>query len=713
MDMKNLDLKYFLIILIVVLLGYLIYINYIENKTIESFQVRNSLSSYFQSDDDFQSDNDLLMDNTTNEFRQTLNDTSYVPSSWNGSYKFEDEDEKINYITFLQINKDVLFVINLVNYNIGGDNPDPYVLADKDKPQCLPGMLIARGELNHAETLFYMKEIYCSNNKDATGGFNPFGEAIDDSTINSFYCYIHSDGNIHMVQMKEDGSGEEGSAILTKEPSYKFGPSAQYLLRTSYNIPAPNVKNSIKVEPDVCLNTTFDSFNKGELEDCYIGTDGLPTPDDQTSFTDANGQKYQYNVYGTGCAKKGTTTSHSYGDGSIYKKCPTNISETCFIPIKDMNKNQSLDKVGDYTKCETNFTLKVNNQSSVMHPYYLKENTSGNLLNLCDHLEGFQSKKYNSAILMYVDNLSDVQSLNFDFFGIEKGQNYLTTKLDIMFPFMNNHILNKYRSTMSDEKSLRLTNCIENNMAIKSYNQILNQCSGKYDEVSEKYEMLKESIMKNSDKHTSDTFKEYENIMGKIDVKANQRKATKLINPTVWNLNFLDNESNKTNLPDYTNDCSFILSTVDKYNKEGRFQKYAEFDSQNGTTKLNLFKGGNKQRLVLENQYVLDSLEEKLGTTEYNSGNGVNNDNNISNEYILLTGNLKTYHPKKYLVPGQGHKFNPFGKQIYLQNEVRDTGKWVILGFNLTNNLDNGLSQDSYNSTLIRTLKKISDTMNS
>ena len=31
--MKKFDLKYFLIILIVILLGYLLYINYFENKT--------------------------------------------------------------------------------------------------------------------------------------------------------------------------------------------------------------------------------------------------------------------------------------------------------------------------------------------------------------------------------------------------------------------------------------------------------------------------------------------------------------------------------------------------------------------------------------------------------------------------------------------------------------------------------------------------------
>ena len=44
--------------------------------------------------------------------------------------------------------------------------------------------------------------------------------------------------------------------------------------------------------------------------------------------------------------------------------------------------------------------------------------------------------------------------------------------------------------------------------------------------------------------------------------------------------------------------------------------------------------------------------------------------NGISNNFILMSGNLRTYNPKKYLVPGQGISTSPFGKEIYLQNNV-------------------------------------------
>lgn len=711
MDMKKLDLKYFLVILIIILLGYLIYINYFENKTLESFKVRNSLSSYFQSDDDTDADDSSIK----HELRYTRNNLKYTQSNWNGSHKFEINNIEY-YISFLQINTKLLFIINKVNYNIGGDNPDPYKLADSDEPQCLPGMLIAKAELNNAETIFYMKDVLCSNNDDATDGFAPFGTPIStgESDANNLYGYFNDNGKIEIVQVSDSGA-VEGNAELDPMPKYKFGPSAQYLLRTSYNVPAPNVENSIKTIADVCYNSTFDEYKKGDLESCYISSVGLPTPSDQNSYTDnASGNVYQYNSYGTGCAVKGTSNEVTDEEGGTYKVCPVTdaIKNTCFIPTTSDNGVSTLDSVGDYSKCDTTFSLKLNNQSSLMYPYYLKDRESGNLLDLCNHLDGFQSKKFNSAIVMYVDNLSNVETLNFDFFGINKGQNFLTTKLDIMFPFMNNNVLSSLRKNISDESALKLTNCIENNMSVQNYSNLLSKCSGEYKDVQQKYLNLKNEIVNNMDKKQSQQFKNLTNFMENIDLKANNNKVNRLIQPTVWKLNFLQKNNTQENLPDYTNDCSFILSTSDWYTKESRFQKYAEFDSMNNSTKMSLYGGGNKQKVVLENAEIINSLEMMMGTSQYNS-QGPNTENNISNDFVLMTGNLRTYHPKKYLVPGLGNPFNPFGKQIYLQNEVKSSGKWVILGFQLSENLDVGTSTNSYNNTLLKTLKKISDSMNS
>ena len=77
-----------------------------------------------------------------------------------------------------------------------------------------------------------------------------------------------------------------------------------------------------------------------------------------------------------------------------------------------------------------------------------------------------------------------------------------------------------------------------------------------------------------------------------------------------------------------------------------------------------------------------------------------------------MSGNLRTSQPKKYLIPGQSNEIGTFGNPLYLSDMPNPTGKWVLLGFNLTNNLDVGVSTNSYNNTLIKTLYKISESMN-
>ena len=69
------------------------------------------------------------------------------------------------------------------------------------------------------------------------------------------------------------------------------------------------------------------------------------------------------------------------------------------------------------------------------------------------------------------------------------------------------------------------------------------------------------------DKEQSQQFKNLTNFMENIDLKANNDKVSRLIQPTVWKLNFLQKNSTQENLPDYTNDCSFILSTSDWYKR--------------------------------------------------------------------------------------------------------------------------------------------------
>tara|TARA_B110000483_G_scaffold36056_1_gene44109 strand:- start:1295 stop:3400 length:2106 start_codon:yes stop_codon:yes gene_type:complete len=699
MNKKMLDIKYFLIVIIIALLGYLIYINYFENKSVENFMQRNSLSSYYQSSDD----SDFL-DNNQNELRNTVNKIFNNESLWNGSWKFVDHLNNIYYITFVQVNKDLLFVMNKSSFTIVGDDKsqkDPYISNKNDNAQCLPDMIIGKCELNNSEDKFFLKHIFCSNNGDATGNFNVFGEEINDDSINNFYGYFNDDGTVQIIQLSNDGSSQVGQAKCTRDGHFSYGQSATYLLKTSYNVPTPNFKNSIRINPDACYNSSFDDYQKGDLKNCYIQNSGLPTPGDKSGYKDENSKDYSFNSYGTGCAPKKKVKNING-----FNACPLDEKETCFIPITSTDGTSSLKNVQNYNKCQTKYDMYLKNQSSLVYPLFKKEEDTKNLLDLCNHLEGFQSGKYNSAILMYVDNLANVETLNFDFFGIKDGENYLTTKLDMMFPFMNNNILNSYRENISDEKSLRLTNCIENQRGTDNFNTILSKCNGEYADVKEKYNKMKSKISQLKNDNQDNMLKKMYDVIGNLEGDISIKESNRILHPTVWTLNFEQNETTKQTLPSYTNDCSFVLGTSNMYNKEGRFEKFAEFDSEKGKTKLNLYKGGNKQKLILENPFIIDSLDMKN-----NNSNSANTDNNISNDYILMSGNLRTYHPKKYLIPGQGNKFNNFGKEIYLQNDINPSGKWIILGFNITEALDKGSSSNLYTKTLLKTLKKINDTM--
>jgi len=691
MNIKD-NLKYLLILLIVSFLFYLVYKNYKENKTLEEFMQRNSMSSYYQSNDDsdFMNNPDYMK----HDLNYTDNTITIKKSLWNGTWEFDDVSGKKYCITFLQVNRDLLFVINKKTYNISEPDPDPYLTEEEDNtPQCLPGMAICKGELNDQGNICFLKNVYCSNNKDGNGKFPIDGTDIDDDLINRLSLNLGlKDGSVDEYELKlniyDDTNDTTNTIPCTKDTSvdFKYGASAEYLLRTSYNVPMPNVKNKLVVDPDICKNSSFGSYNRGDLKKCYIKNGGLPTPEDKTTNNIT-----QWNDYGTGCYPISDEEQEEEG----YDACPINNEKTCFIPLmNNETPSKPLDNVSEYRKCNIQYDMNITNQTSLSKPFYNKS-SSQNLLGLCENIQGFDNSKYNSAIIMYIDNLSNVETLDFEFFGIKDGQNYLTTKLDMMFPFMNQYVLNTYRKNISDnsdtEDALRLTNCTEiNKSGTTNFNTLLNDCTNTYKSVSTDYDKLINKI-NNTKKNTSeDKLKTMNTIMKKIDNGINEESQKKLIQPTVWSI---DVEQN-----DYTNDCSFILGTSNKYRKESRFVKYAEFDSRKNKTKLNLHKGGNKQKLVLENSHIIDfntSPTSPLGA------------DNISDDYILLSGNLRTYHPKKYLIPGQGNKLTNFGKEVYLQPEVKPSGKWVILGFNLTKDLDYGLSSNSYNNTLINTLKAI------
>ena len=681
---KNSIIIGIVIVIIMIALYYLIIKNNSENNGLEEF--KNSMSTYYQdnTDSDFvmnyhYKNNNVLT--TQNKF-DLINEENNYGSNWNGFYTYSDGDNSY-YACFLQVNKNILFSLSKTNFDIWNntDNATDNYYVEEEEPQCLPDMFIGRGELNQKENLFYLKEVYCSNGN--TKPMEPFefnGKELTISSINNFYGGYNKDNGISLGYTVDN---TDLTINLTKDTESKldFGPSAQYLLRTSYNRPVNIMNNKIDSNVDVCKNSMFGSKGKGTLESCYITDGGLPTPRDKSTNTDG----YEFNKYGTGCSSKVINN----------KWCSKNIKKTCFIPINSTN-GDPLSSVGSYKKCGTSFGINVKNQSSMSLPLYKQVN---NQLDMCKIFEPmYGGNDINSCIFMYVDNLMNVQTLGYDFFGPQKDQSYLKTSYDIMFPFMNRNILNTYRETI-DETALHATNCMETNDVIQNFSQLINDCENKYDKIKDNYDNLMTKVNSNSTNvKKSNKDKLLQKLYYNLDsYKENDEESNELTMPTVWSMNF---EQPK----DMTNACSFTLSTSKFYQKENQFVKYADFDSFRSKTNMNLYKGSNKQKLVLENPYVLNSNEQMANVSTTING--------ISNNFILMSGNLRTYNPKKYLVPGQGISTSPFGKEIYLQNNVNPTGKWLVLGLSLNNNLSEGTSSLMNNKTLIKTLNAVKEVIN-
>lgn len=331
-------------------------------------------------------------------------------------------------------------------------------------------------------------------------------------------------------------------------------------------------------------------------------------------------------TYGTGCAPTASVNNGNCPENSETKK------NTCLIRIPDPNVPGSIYTLANYDLCDTTFDIKRNFNSNLNDGLYnaFTENTG-----LCSSLQSLS--QYNSMIIMYISDLNKVQTLNYEYFGQGPNKSNLTMQSDISTNFMEK-ILKTLRGYMvSDDdtqlsNALSLTNCFESNNSSGTYSAILNACKTTYPTST-----VSTTIPEN----------------GK--------------NPLIWNLSVHNTNSHA---------CTFSLSSSNLYKKNNEWVKYADFNPLENKTNMNLYKGGNNQLLTLENINVVN-----IDTT--------NSSTIINDSYILVSGNLKTSNPKKYLIPSiQKNGFYNNSSSINLQNNVNTKGKWVILGFNLTKESD-------------------------
>ena len=591
---KNQWLIILLIGIIICALFYLMNKNNKENNALESFSQQNSLSTYYQQTID--SDEQTINKFAKNKFNGYEVNNTEKKKYWDGNWKLTSTPSSL-YISFLQVNDKLIISISKSIYSL-----DTGIDKTNQTQTCSYNTFVGIGSLNNSGTYFILDTIICNN----LGDFN--------LTDKKLFGYIDTNGA--MLSMNVDTSGTnliyDTNVIaiikITSNLAFNYDNASSYLSLSSYITPIPQYTNSYETNMDVCANSTFGNNVKGTLQKC-----------DLHSFP-KNGD-LGYNGYGTGCTTDVNDCS--------------NPEKTCLINMPKSATDSTLSTLDDYRNCTTTFDINRKFNSNLNKGLYDTYSTNG----ICSYLNKFNNE-FNSAIIMYISDLTQVQTLNYEYFGQGKNKSSLTMQNDISTNFMEK-ILRKFRGfiTSSNENAdgyennlttaLSLTNCFETSNSSSTYSDILKACN----RISNPY----------PNSTVSDVIPE------------NGKK------PLLWKLNLHNTNSSS---------CTFSLSSSNLYKKENQWVKYVEFNPLENKTNMSLYKGGTNQLITLENATVIANPPTV---------------NQTDVPYILLSGNLKTSNPKKYVIPSNVKSgFFNNSSIINLQNNLNNNGKWVILGFNLT-----------------------------
>jgi len=713
---KDILLIILLIAIIISALFYLINNNNKENNALESFSQQNSLSTYYQQTVD---ENERDFKYVKHKFNGIDTVTNVNRKHWDGNWELNTTPSQL-YFSFLQVNDQLVISISKKLYNLDGNS---ITLGDA---KCFPDTFVGIASLNKSGKYFILNKIICDNlktnfneidkklfgymnimspqetrdaarvaaeaasalliakskEKIAMTEFTKALEALEIAYRSEFLArttttarqldiqwsiYITAvtkaeqsiretkeaeklarttaddvavaTTGIASLSIKNDttnGIIYDGTPLLVIKKittsNFNYDIASSYLSLSSFINPIPQYTNSYNHDLDVCNNSSFTkgskTYNKKELTKCYISNEGLPDKVDDVG----------YSSYGTGCSEKTTKVNN--------KDICGNDTQTCFIAVPGR------ETVGNYTKCNTNFDITRTFNSNLNNGLY---NTFDDTKGLCSYLSKFSKDKFNSAIfnsaiIMYVSDLTNVQTLNYEYFGQGKNKSNLTMQTDITTDFMGK-ILNKLRSYITKSSpvdselnsALSLTNCFESNDSSGTYSSILNSC--------------RESTKTRFNTSTLN------------DIIQSDTDTIKYLKPLIWKLN-IDNEN--------TSSCTFSLSSSNLYKKENQWVKYVEFNPSENKTNMSLYQGGTNQSIILENASII--IENATKTA---SNNG------IDDSYVLVSGNLRTSNPKKYLIPSNvKSEFFNNSSSVNLQNNVNNTGKWVILGFKLTDEID-------------------------
>jgi hypothetical protein len=587
------SLSIIIIVIIILLVIYLVFRFYQNKKILESFSTQNSLSTYFQPTVD--SDDYMSYTNTFNSMNKPIVQSNIVSNpGWNGTWKNE-----ANYIWAQFIQQNDKLIIALSNYSFndlyrsnsiynGGNAVNPAVVAEESA-----SIFLGIGLLNSNRTIFNLSIVIENNYVNSTLGLGPNTEPSFSGIINGNVITLYANSGNGQIMLN-----------LVEKYSDSNNPSIYPFINLYTQMIAPFILSNPDA-PDTEYN-----LDEGSL--CPANTTPFLSNDQGLVSTQYQGQP---------------VNSCQNPDGTIncYLNLPNDspLSPSCPVNNDGGQISRFINYVGSA---------------------YLQSLDPSNNLSICNILNYFNassSPNFNAAVICYVSNIGNVQSLNYQFFGSLPEESTLTVQYDVLNTILNSsvseddnvNLLPYYRSIIQNfnansdisediNNAISMTNCIENNNVANSPNTMVSNCVA--------------------------TCQNYVN-----NYVPSTGNNTLL--PTIWNINY--DRSNTL-----TNDCPFILSTSQNYNTP---IKYVEYNN-NGTTNLSLYPDGTKQHLFMENANI------------------INNNSNI----LIISTNLRANNGL-YLLPSSSYGgFSQNSNIVTLSSSPEPNGKWLVIGFPL-NNINN------------------------
>jgi len=592
-----------LIFIIIILSSYLIYRNYQEYNVLEKFSTQSSLSTYFQNTTD--SDDYQTYTNTFNGMNVPLSKINVnKPVGWNGLWLNRDVRPPIN-AQFLQVNDKLIVVLTTYIINPKQQNTDnsnsSIVTPPINTLDTCNNIFIGVASLNKDKKIFRITDIICDSLTVPSLGI---GNKISDMTSETVYFTgkIDTSGTPYKITLYPNSTTLNTTLELTLNQSFVGFSNEDYPQLSKYmkQISPFLQENPILPKNDSNKSTSLSLFEytvqscPANTSLCKDTTHGL---NDLTYLNDDD-----FNA----CCNN-----------------DTNKTTNCFLNTRYIDNDNSINNIPECSK-----TSNLNYYNNYNAQFYLM-GTSGNSLNLCNLLNYFSISGH-YAVLCYVTNLKNVQSLNYQFFGIKPNESSLTLQYDMTNQSLQSSLSNNNPPTQKN-KGLSFTNCLE---------------------------------MSNSTTPTTDCISKVNEYITNNILPTNVNNS---LLPTIWEIN--SKPLNQTQSFNYINSCPFTLKTSSLYNSVQ--PKYVECND-NGTTNLSLYGGGNNQNLYMQDTTLIND-SSLLGASP--------------NKYYAVTANIRANNGL-YLVPSNTvNGFYNNSTHISLKQSPEPNGKWLILGFTITNNL--------------------------